>query len=155
MLVAARNLDERLTEALRERGLRVTAQRIVINRVLHELYEHVTAEEMLQAVAERLPGVSLPTVYATLDLLEDLGQVRRVAIPGGPALYDRRTVPHHHMVCRSCGRAEDIDVDIDLEGALRSARRRGFESRDAQVLVSGLCAECATEAPRAARRPRS
>src|SRR5690242_15325297 len=96
------DIDERLTAALRERGLRVTSQRIVINRVLHELYEHVTAEEMLHAVGERLPGVSLPTVYATLELLEELGQVRRVAIPGGPALFDRRTAPHHHMVCRSC-----------------------------------------------------
>ena len=149
------DIDRRLTDALRERGLRVTSQRIVINRVLHELYEHVTADEMLEAVEERLPGVSLPTVYATLELLEELGQVKRVAIPGGPALFDRRTSPHHHMVCRECGRAEDIDADVDLAGALRSARRRGFESRDAQVLVTGVCAECATEAPRGARRPRS
>ncbi|MEA2295841.1 MAG: Fur family transcriptional regulator, stress-responsive regulator [Solirubrobacteraceae bacterium] len=151
--------DDRLTAALRERGLRVTSQRILINRVLHELYEHVTAEEVLDAVADRLPGVSLPTVYATLDLLEELGEIRRVAIPGGPALFDRRTSPHHHMVCRACGRAEDIDAEVDLGGALRSARRRGFSSRDAQVLVTGMCEECtaeaATEAPRAARRPRS
>src|SRR4051794_36466478 len=149
------DIDERLTAALRERGLRVTSQRIVINRVLHELYEHVTADELLEAVEERLPGVSLPTVYATLELLEELGEVKRVAIPGGPGLFDRRTTPHHHMVCRSCGRAEDIDAEVDLAGALRSAKRRGFESRDAQVLVTGICEECATEAPRGARRPRS
>jgi Fe2+ or Zn2+ uptake regulation protein len=158
---ASEDLEEHLTTALRERGHRVTAQRIVIHRVLHELYEHVTAEEVLVAVEDRLPGVSLPTVYATLELLEDLGEIRRVAIPGGPALFDRRTDPHHHMVCRSCGRAEDIDAKVDLAGALRSARRRGFSDRDAQVLVSGVCAECAddaaaaTAAPRAGRRPRS
>ena len=149
------DIDWRLGSALRDRGLRLTAQRIVINRVLHEMYEHVTADEVLEAVEERLPGVSLPTVYATLELLEELGEIRRVAIPGGPALFDRNTSPHHHMVCRSCGRAEDIDADIDVGAALRSAKRRGFESRDAQVLVTGVCAECATEAPRGARRPRS
>jgi Fe2+ or Zn2+ uptake regulation protein len=149
------DIDQRLTDALRARGLRVTAQRIVINRVIHELYEHVTAEEVLDAVEDRLPGVSLPTVYATLELLEELGEVKRVAIPGGPALFDRRTAPHHHMVCRSCGRAEDIDADVDLAAALRSAKRRGFASRDAQVLVTGECADCATEGRRGARRPRS
>ena len=149
------DIDQRLSDALRERGMRVTSQRIVINRVLHELYEHVTADEVLEAVEERLPGVSLPTVYATLELLEELGEIKRVAIPGGPALFDRRTSAHHHMVCRLCGRAEDIDADVDLKGALRSAKRRGFESRDAQVLVTGVCAECATEDPRAGRRPRS
>jgi len=152
--------DQQLSAALRERGQRVTSQRLVIHRVLQELGEHATAETVLVAVADRLPGVSLPTVYATLDLLEDLGAVRRVAVPGGPALFDPRTDPHHHMVCSVCGRTEDVDAEVDLSAAERAAGAAGFDARHAEVLLRGVCARCAaaaaaTEAPRAGRRPRS
>ena len=137
------DLDTELTAALRERGMRVTSQRLIVNRVLHERARHATAEEVLAAVAERLPGLSLPTVYATLDLLQELGAVRRVAVPGGPTLYDPRTAPHHHMVCERCGRAEDVEADVDLAGALRAAGGHGFDARHAEVVVTGVCAACA------------
>jgi Fe2+ or Zn2+ uptake regulation protein len=123
--------------------MRVTTQRLVIHRVLHELGTHTTAEAMQAAIADRLPGVSLPTVYATLDLLDDLGAVRRVAVPGGPALYDPRIDPHHHLVCRRCGGAQDIDAPIELEPVLAAAAEQGFSARHAEVVVAGVCAACA------------
>ena len=132
-----------LTTALRERGLRVTSQRLVINHVLNEIGDHATAEDVLAAVADRLPGVALPTVYATLDLLEDLGAVRRIAVPGRPVMYDPRTQPHHHSICRECGRVEDLDVTVDIAPAVGAATAQGFEARHAEVLVAGLCAACA------------
>ena len=69
--------DERLETALRARGHRVTSQRLVLHRVLDELGRHASAEEIARASAERLPGLSLPTVYATLELFEGLNLVRR------------------------------------------------------------------------------
>jgi Fe2+ or Zn2+ uptake regulation protein len=136
-------LDQELSDLLRARGMRVTTQRLVIHRVLHELGTHATAESMQAAIADRLPGVSLPTVYATLDLLEELGAVRRVAVPGGPALYDPRTAPHHHLVCRRCGTAEDLDAPVELAPVLAAAAAQGFEARHAEVVVAGLCSACA------------
>jgi Fe2+ or Zn2+ uptake regulation protein len=144
MTSAATATDERLTGALRERGQRVTAQRLVIYRVVAELGRHVTAEQVLDAVDDRLPNVSLPTVYATLDLLEELGLLRRVATGGGAAVYDPRVDGHHHLVCRICGRAEDLDVPVDVEAAVQAARKRGFTPRHAEVTVAGVCARCAT-----------
>jgi Fe2+ or Zn2+ uptake regulation protein len=135
-------LDRSLSETLRARGQRVTSQRLIIHRVLHQLGTHATAEMVLGAVADRLPGVSLPTVYATLDLLEELGAVRRVSVQGGPALYDPRTTPHHHLVCRSCGRAEDVDVPVELEAVLAAAVGKGFSPRHAEVVVAGRCSSC-------------
>jgi hypothetical protein len=52
---------------------------------------------------------------------------------------------HHHLVCRRCGRVEDIDTPLDLEGARRSAKRMGFAPDHAEVVVSGLCAACAPQ----------
>ena len=134
--------DATLRTALRERGLRVTSQRLVIHRVLHDLGTHTTAEDVLGAVVDRLPGVSLPTVYATLDLLEELGAVRRIAIPGGPALFDPRTTPHHHFVCRSCGHALDVEADVDLAPALAAAAGLGLQARHAEVVIAGTCDAC-------------
>ncbi len=136
-------LDRRLSDTLRARGHRVTSQRLVIHRVLHDLDAHATAEDLLGAVAPRLPGVSLPTIYATLELLEELGAVRRIPVPGGAALYDPRVTPHHHLVCRECGKAEDVDAEIELAPVLRAAQKRGFAMRHAEVVVAGHCERCA------------
>ena len=70
---------EHTAAALRAAGYRVTSQRLLIHQALVELDRHVGAEELLTAVGERLPNVSLPTVYASLDALEEAGLVRRVA----------------------------------------------------------------------------
>jgi Fe2+ or Zn2+ uptake regulation protein len=132
-----------LAATLRHRGHRVTPQRLVIHDALRALDRHATAEEVLAAVSERLPNVSAPTVYATLELFEELGLVRRIRLGPGAALYDPRPDRHDHLVCSSCGRVEDIDGGVDTAGAVRSARRRGFRPERAEVLVSGLCASCA------------
>ena len=132
-----------LTEALHARGMRVTPQRLVIHATLDDLGRHATAEQVHDAVAGRLPGVSLPTVYATLELLEQLGLVRRVRAGSGAVLYDPRAAPHQHAVCRSCGAVEDLDAGVDASGALLAARRAGFTPEGADTVVNGLCARCA------------
>jgi Fe2+ or Zn2+ uptake regulation protein len=128
--------------ALRARGQRVTPQRLAIAAVLQDLSHHATAEEIHGLVGERVPGISLPTVYATLDLMEDLGLVRRVATDGGRALFDARTDEHHHAVCRRCGSVLDIEATPDHAALLRAARSAGFAPDDAQVVVRGVCADC-------------
>jgi Fe2+ or Zn2+ uptake regulation protein len=134
--------DAELSALLRERGLRATSQRVVMHRLLRERDRHLSAEELLGEAAEQLPGVSLPTVYATLELFEELGIIRRVNGGGGTLLWDTRADAHGHMICRRCGRIEDMDIRLDLERARRSAARAGFEPDRAEVVVSGLCADC-------------
>ena len=140
--------DQELSERLRERGLRATSQRLVMHRLLRERNRHLTAEELLDEASARLPGISLPTVYSTLELFEELGVVHRVNGGGGTLLWDTRGDDHHHLVCRRCGRVEDIDSPLDLSGARRSAQRAGFAADRAEVVVSGLCASCARGAGR-------
>lgn len=130
-----------LSTALRERGMRVTPQRVVLHRALRELDRHVTADELLDAVSERLPNVSLPTIYATLDLLEDLGMVRRVQ-RAGTTLFDPRTDSHHHLICTSCGSIEDLDSDLETSALERAAERHGFQHERIEAVVHGRCARC-------------
>lgn len=138
--------DAQLSAALHERGQRVTPQRLVINRALHELNRHVTAEELLASVAERLPNVSPPTVYSTLELFEDLGVVRRLGVRHGAVVYDPRPEPHDHMVCDRCGKIEDLNGGTKLAAAIERAVDAGFRPRRAEVRINGLCADCARAA---------
>jgi Fur family transcriptional regulator, stress-responsive regulator len=134
--------DERLETALRAGGHRVTSQRLVLYRVLTELGRHAHAEEIARASAERLPGLSLPTVYATLELFEGLGLVRRVDAGGPAALFDPRTEPHAHFACRRCGAVTDLEAVVDAATAEDAARAAGSEPDHVEVVLRGLCAAC-------------
>ena len=142
MSVAVHNLDRSLTELLHTRGHRVTPQRLVLHRVLRAQERHVTAEEAMRALSAELPSVSLPTVYATLELFEELGLVRRVAMEGGTALFDSRTDDHNHVACRRCGRVEDIEAPVADERVRSAARAAGYEPEHTDVVVVGLCSDC-------------
>jgi Fe2+ or Zn2+ uptake regulation protein len=138
-------VETALADALRGRGGRVTPQRLVIARIVDERDAHVTAEEIFSEVTDRLPGVSLPTIYATLELLEELGHVVRVPTSSGPVLFDTRVEQHDHMICRSCGDVIDLDARINRAKLFAAASSQGFAAEHAQVLVQGLCASCAAQ----------
>ena len=120
----------------------MTPQRLAIARTVRELSTHTTAETVFARVSEQMPGVSLPTVYATLDLLEELGLLRRVPTEAGTAVFDPRTEDHHHLVCRHCGAIQDVDAPVERTDLLAAARALGFAADDAQVVVRGLCPSC-------------
>lgn len=134
--------DDHLVAALRAGGYRVTSQRLVLHRVLCDLDRHATAEEVLQAAAPQLPGLSLPTVYAALELFEELGVARRIDGAANAVLYDPRTEPHHHFRCRSCGTVMDLDARLDESGLAAAARAAGLEVEGVEVVLRGLCPRC-------------
>lgn len=134
-----------LIDLLHSRGQRVTSQRLVILRELRKRGQHATAEEIHRSVRRELPGVSVPTIYATLELFVDLGLARRIEA-GTAALYDAGVEPHQHAVCRRCGRVQDVQGRLDARTFLAAARTAGFQPQDAELIISGLCASCAAEA---------
>jgi len=134
--------DQQLIAALRATGRRVTMPRLLVHRYLRGGNRHVTAEQVYGALAAEVPSLSAATVYDTLDLLDELGLIRRVSTPRGATTYDSRTEAHHHMICRSCGSVEDIDAEVDATAARRSAEAAGFSVGFAQLTVSGICSAC-------------
>jgi len=132
-----------LVGLLHARGRRATPQRLVILRELQRRGRHATADDVRRWVRDELPGTSTPTVYATLELLVELGLARRVDAGAGATLYDPRIEPHQHMVCRRCGRIDDLDGEVDVAELGRRAAATGFEPETVQVVISGVCAACA------------
>lgn len=132
-----------LEELLHDRGMRATPQRQIIHRVVCDRPKHVTAEQVRSAVKDLIPGISLPTVYATLDLFVDLGLLHRIPTLSGPTLYDSdRRGPHSHMVCRSCSGIFDLDISPLTDDVVRAARAQGFRVDAGDLVISGLCATC-------------
>jgi len=132
-----------LVALLRARGHRVTSQRLVILRKLRRSGGHATAEEVYRAVHRELPGTSIPTVYATLDLLVELGLARKLNVGVGASLYDARTEPHEHTVCRECGRVADLELGLDRRRLLLAAGAAGFHGDTAELVITGVCEGCA------------
>jgi Fe2+ or Zn2+ uptake regulation protein len=139
-------LDAELVAALRERGQRVTMPRLLVHRLVRRGAEHVTPDQVHAALAPDHPGLSPATIYGTLDLLDELGFVRRVSTPRGATLYDPRTDEHHHVICRECGRVQDVEGAVDTRAVEAAARAAGFAVEHGQVALSGLCRECAAKA---------
>lgn len=137
------DLDTELITALRARGARVTLPRLLVHRHVRRSDRHVTPELVHAELAPAHPGLSPATIYSTLDLLDELGFVRRVSTPRGGTIYDPRTAEHHHVICRSCGRVHDVDARVDTRAAERAARAAGFRVDHGQLALSGLCADCA------------
>jgi Fe2+ or Zn2+ uptake regulation protein len=136
-------LDRELTDALRARGQRVTMPRLLVHRHVRRKPAHVTAEQVHSELTRDVPSLSPATIYATLDLLDELGLVRRVSTPGGVTVFDSRPEQHHHLVCRNCGRMEDLDTNVETAAARRAARKAGFRVEHAELQLSGLCRACA------------
>ena len=133
-----------LSQLLRERGMRVTSQRLLIDRALRDHGGHLTAEQVHQLVEPVLPGVTQQTVYSTLALLKDLGVARRLSAPGPSTRFESRTDDHHHMVCERCGAIEDLHARVPVARAVGAARDSGFAPASASLTVLGLCADCST-----------
>ncbi len=134
--------SDRLAERLRERGYRATPQRLAVGRAIRQLERHATADQVAEIVVRDMPGLALPTVYAALEVLEALGEVRRVATIGGTAYFETTDRPHHHTVCTRCGAIEDLKAEAGLEPVLEAARRVGFADIRAEVTVLGTCPRC-------------
>jgi Fe2+ or Zn2+ uptake regulation protein len=126
--------DQVLTEALRARGQRVTLPRLMVHRFVSRAPQHVTADD----IHAELPSLSFATIYSTLDLLEELGLVRRVSTLGGSAVYDSRVEAHDHAVCRVCGRM----FDIESASVPAASAPHGFHVERRQVELVGVCANC-------------
>ena len=88
-----------------------TNQRRVIMEELRKLKCHPTADELYGIVKQRLPKISLATVYRNLGLLADAGEIRRIELAGRQNRYDGDTSIHYHLRCRKCGAVEDLQME--------------------------------------------
>jgi Fur family transcriptional regulator, ferric uptake regulator len=143
---SGQNVVEEVTALLRSRGERMTTPRLAVLQVLLSRPEHLSAEQIVSAVAEAEPAVHRASVYRALEMLTHLDVVSHVHLGHGGTAYHLASPhmsQHLHAQCHDCGRVIDLPNDV-LEGAMADiGRRTGFLLDPSHVALSGVCAECA------------
>jgi Fur family ferric uptake transcriptional regulator len=145
--------DPSLPEALRARGLRMTAPRQLVLEAVRRL-GHATPEQIHGEVRQTAAGVNVTTVYRTLELLEELGLVTHTHLSHGAPTYHTADDKHVHLVCRLCGEVAEAPTDLLSPLAHELRQGRGFSVDIGHVALFGLCARCSgdDEEPHATHR---
>lgn len=133
-----------LTQAFRDQGLKITPQRQLLFRLLHDNTSHPTAESLFVTASALMPGISLRTVYQTLNDLASMGELGVVTVGPGSTRFDPNVEQHHHTVCGRCG--ELRDVYVDGLGELQVDGLDGFATASASILFTGTCSSCSAAA---------
>jgi Fur family transcriptional regulator, stress-responsive regulator len=133
-----------LRARLKASGMRVTAPRLAVLAWLTD-HPHTTADQVAGGVRELLGSVSTQAVYDVLNACSAANLIRRIEPAGHPARFETRTGDnHHHLVCRDCGRTEDVDCTVGVAPCLTPAESAGYVVDEAEVVFWGLCPDCAT-----------
>jgi Fur family peroxide stress response transcriptional regulator len=152
MKTSKREIEQRMEhfqEVCRNAGLKLTHQRMEIFREVAQTRDHPDAEKVYRGVRERMPTVSLDTVYRTLWLLNDLGLITTLGPPRERTRFDANLSRHHHFVCVRCGLMRDFYSDEFDELRLPESVKAFGYLETTKVEVRGICLKCADKGKRA------
>lgn len=133
-----------VVRAVRARGRRMTSARRAVIEALFAAGRPVSAEEIASGLGGLRAAADDASVYANLELLEELGVVRHVHLGHGPGLWalaDRARREFLH--CEACGRWRDVEPSVLAEARAAIRRATGYEPRFTHFPIAGLCPDCA------------
>ncbi|NLW80645.1 MAG: transcriptional repressor [Desulfovibrionales bacterium] len=123
------------------KDMRLTNQRRIILEELQSVSTHPTADEVYGLVRQKMPRISLGTVYRNLEVLSSLGLVRKLENAAGQKRFDGDTSPHHHIRCEVCGKVGDIYDAPDISG-IEKGLHSDFQVTGFILEFSGICPHC-------------
>jgi len=133
---------ENIISKYKDKGIRLTPQRIAILKFLEGNTDHPAAEDIYRKVRRRYPTISFATVYNTLQTLTEKGDLLEITIDPTRRHYDPNTTPHHHIVCTDCNEIMDVFVDYSDVLTLPSYVLREFKPVGNHVDFYGVCRKC-------------
>jgi len=135
-------LDEILVK-LRQRDCRITPQRIGILKAFLQSQDHPSIEQVYQEVKVNFPTTSLATVYKTVNLLKEIGEILEIGFADGGNRYDgNNPSPHPHLICTQCKKIIDPKVSLLDQMTAEIAHTTGYRINSHQVEFFGLCPSC-------------
>ena len=136
---------DELINRLRERQCRLTPQRVALLRLLASSEGHPSAAHLYDQLRAQFPTTSLATVYKTLSLLDDMGEVLELGFSHDVVRYDaNKPYPHPHLICLRCRKIVDWELNRAPTLAHEVAGRSGFRVVGHRVDSYGLCPDCQT-----------
>lgn len=142
--------QEKFKELLREKGLKVTNQRLSVLEVLASHRDsHMTAEDIYELVKRDCPEIGLATIYRTVQLLLEMQLVERISLDDGCARYEIGEIfdgeerhHHHHLICQTCGKVQPFHDDLLDELERYIEKNTGFHVSDHELKFYGQCKTC-------------
>ena len=133
---------EELITVLKEKGFRMTPQRLELIRIIAASDGHPSALQIYNSIKKQFPTMSQATVYNTLSLLKDMGQVLEIDLHGDSHYDGNRPEDHSHVVCLKCNKIVDGDYFVDDDTISNLEKSTGFEIVRTQIAFYGLCPDC-------------
>ena len=124
--------------------LRMTRQRQLILDACAVAGTHHTADEIYITVKQRLPNISLGTVYRNLEILSRAGLIRTLHLGGGQRLYDGGLHPHYHVRCVRCGKVTDVSAEQFGDLDVTAQQTSDYQILDHELGFEGVCGDCRT-----------
>jgi Fur family peroxide stress response transcriptional regulator len=136
---------EELLSVLKAHEYRLTPQRVELVRMIAVSEEHPSAAQLYQRIKVRFPTMSHATVYKTLSLLKELGQVLEIDLRDDSHYDGNRPQPHPHLICMKCNKIIDGEVSLDQDSIRKLEEVSGYTILRPQIALYGLCPDCKKE----------
>ena len=122
--------------------LKYSRQRESIKSYLMNRCDHPTADALYTTLREQFPNISLGTVYRNLNLLVDLGEIKKIPSGDGIDHFVYDTSPHYHFVCRQCGCIRDLPMPVSETLEQEAAAFVDGTIEDHSLISRGVCSSC-------------
>ncbi len=127
---------------LKQHEFRLTPQRLELVRLIALSEGHPNAAQFYARITEKFPTMSQATVYKTLTLLKDMGQVLEIDLRDDSHYDGNRPDPHPHLICTQCNQIMDGELEIDNSLLKKLETNSGFQITSSQITFYGLCPDC-------------
>jgi len=136
---------DQLIAAFKERGFRLTPQRVELVRLIAASDGHPSASQLFATIKRQFPTISHATVYKTLALLKEMNQVLEIELRDDSHYDGNRPHPHPHLICIRCSQIIDAEVALDQASLRRLEAATGYKVLRPQISLYGLCQDCQEE----------
>lgn len=123
--------------------MKYSKQREMIYQTVQENPIHPTADVVYQMVREKIPTVSLGTVYRNLNMLTEQGRLCKISLPNQSDHFDGRIDQHQHILCEKCGKVFDIDIPQTADLLSLVGANQSFLITGCTLHLTGVCSDCA------------
>jgi Fur family peroxide stress response transcriptional regulator len=134
--------DQELFDLFREKGFKVTTQRLAIYKYIISRDDHPTTDQIYEALKEEHPTISLVTIYKTLHLLKQLGLIQELGFNEGSIRYDPNMQPHINMVCTECGHIDDYESETFTSHWKELISQLNFKPKGQRIDLYYECEKC-------------
>jgi Fe2+ or Zn2+ uptake regulation protein len=126
-------------EILIDKGVKPTFQRLRILEYLQKHNNHPTVEMIYEDLVREIPTISKTTIYNTLNSFLEKGIIHAITITGTETRYDFKTIPHHHFLCKRCGKVIDVDIECPY---VKKGKIGGHKIEELHGYFKGICKGC-------------